>query len=248
MKESIEKKLLSFRQTNKKMLAVLLDPDKISLEEIGNTTRLITQSGAGIILVGGSLMLSAHIDVFVKKIKQNTDLPVILFPGNTVQICDSADAILFLSLISGRNPEYLIGQQVVAAPLLKNTSLEILPTSYLLIDGGKETTASYISHTKPIPADKTGIAVATALAGHMMGHRFLYMDTGSGAHLHVPVNMIAEISKNIPAPLFVGGGIRTAEELEAVFDAGAQIAVVGTAFEHNPDVLKDFIAVLDKYA
>ncbi len=239
--------LTQARRNRSRILAVLLDPDSWVPESVPLLAERIDDSGAQLVFVGGSLMLTNHLDAFVREVKKHTRLPVVLFPGNSVQISSHADAILFLSLISGRNPEFLIGQQVVAAPLLQHSGLEIIPTGYLLIDGGNETTASYISGTKPIPRDKTGIAYATALAGFMMGHRVLYMDAGSGAGMPVPVGMIRKIATDIHVPLIVGGGIRTPGQLEEVYRAGATVAVIGTAFEEDPSVLADYRHIVNKH-
>lgn len=221
------------KENNKKLLAILLDPDKITLETIPSIVQKINESKANLIFVGGSLLFTNVLDNFVQIVKNNTPLPVILFPGNAIQISDKADGILFLSLISGRNPEFLIGNQVVAAPLLKQTQLEILSTSYLLIESGRETTASYISNTKPIPRHKPEIAMATALAGEMMGHQLIYLDGGSGAQLTIPTEMIKLVATNCLLPIIVGGGIKTKKQLEDAFKNGATIVVIGTAFEND---------------
>jgi putative glycerol-1-phosphate prenyltransferase len=180
-------------------------------------------------------------DEYIGLIKEEISIPVIIFPGSVHQISHKADGILFLSLISGRNPEFLIGSQVVAAPLLKRTSLEVLSTGYVLVDSGVQTTASYISNTTPLPRDKADIAVATALASEMIGHKLLYLDGGSGAKYEVPKEMIYAVKKNISIPLIVGGGINTKEKLETAFNAGADIVVIGTAIEKNQDFLDDII-------
>lgn len=221
------------KKNNQKLLAILLDPDKTTLETIPDVVRKINESGANLIFVGGSLLFKNVLDDFVQIVKNNTHLPVILFPGNAIQISDKADGILFLSLISGRNPEFLIGNQVVAAPLLKQTQLEILSTSYLLIESGTETTASYISNTKPIPRHKPEIAMATALAGEMMGHQLIYLDGGSGAQLTIPTEMIKLVATNCSLPIIVGGGIKTKEQLNDAYKNGATVVVIGTAFEND---------------
>jgi putative glycerol-1-phosphate prenyltransferase len=214
---NIEKLLYNYKQNKKRLLAVLLDTDSWDGSDISGQIDTIHQSGAGLILVGGSLMLTHHLDSYILEIKKHTRLPVVIFPGNSIQISRHADGLLFLSLISGRNPEFLIGQQVTAAPLLKNSNLEILPTGYILIDGGKETTVSYISGSKPIPRDKPGIAAATALAGYMLGQRIMYMDAGSGARLCIPEKTIQSVTRNIPIPLIAGGGINKPEDLEKIY-------------------------------
>jgi phosphoglycerol geranylgeranyltransferase len=221
-------------QTNgRKLLAILLDPDKLPLEEIATKVATIHQLKADFILVGGSLLFTNVLDAFVREIKKHTNLPIILFPGSALQISNEADGILFLQLISGRNPEYLIGNQVIAAPLLQQTQLEVISTGYILVESGRETTASYISNTKPIPAHKPEIAMATALAGQYLGHQLIYLDGGSGALHPVPESMIALVRKNIHLPIVVGGGIRNRKQLDAAYEAGADLVVIGTAFELN---------------
>ncbi len=221
-------------QTNgRKLLAILLDPDKLPLEEIATKVASIHQLKADFILVGGSLLFTNVLDAFVREIKKHTNLPIILFPGSALQISNEADGILFLQLISGRNPEYLIGNHVIAAPLLQHTQLEVISTGYILVESGRETTASYISNTKPIPAHKPEIAMATALAGQYLGHQLIYLDGGSGALHPVPESMIALVRKNIHLPIVVGGGIRNRKQLDAAYEAGADLVVIGTAFELN---------------
>jgi len=225
------------KDNNKKLLAVLIDPDKISLDRVSKIIESIEHANVDLILVGGSLLFSNQLDALLLEIKKHTKLSVVLFPGNAIQISPYADGILFLSLLSGRNPEYLIGNQVVAAPILKQTNLEIIATSYLLIESGRETTASYITNTKPIPRDKPEIAMATALAGEMMGHQVIYLDGGSGAQKPIPVAVIEQVAKHSKNPIIVGGGIRTKEELQAAYKAGATLVVIGTAFEENNQFL-----------
>ncbi len=233
----MKNKIISFisnaKQKNEKLLAILLDPDKISLSDLPKTIQKINKAQANLIFVGGSLLFKNVLDEFVLKIKENTSLPVVLFPSSAMQITNNADAILFLQLLSGRNPDYLIGNQVIAAPLLKQTNLEVISTGYLLIESGRETTASYISNTKPIPSHKPEIAMATALAGAYIGNKIIYMDGGSGAINPIPLNMIQKVSKSINLPIIIGGGIRTKEQIESVFKAGATVVVIGTAFEKN---------------
>ena len=173
-------------------------------------------------------------------IKKNSKIPVIIFPGSNLHIDDNADALLFLSLISGRNPEFLIGQQVVVAPKLKGTSLEILPTGYILVDGGKPTTVSYISNTAPIPADKPEIVAATAWAGELMGLQLIYLDSGSGALYPVSASVIHKVRQWVSKPMIVGGGIDTPEKAKACWEAGADIVVVGNAIEKDFTLIKRF--------
>ncbi len=233
MNKSLLKHIQNTRKDGRKLLAVLLDPDKLALEDVATRLAALPQEKINVILVGGSLLFTNILDAFIREIKNNTELPVVIFPGNAMQISEYADAILFLSLISGRNPEFLIGNQVVAAPLLKQTDLEIIPTGYLLIESGRETTASYISNTRPIPRHKPEIAMATALAGEMMGHQLIYLDGGSGALQPVPESVIKSVRNHTQIPIVVGGGIRTEAQLRKAYNAGADMVVIGTAFEEN---------------
>ena len=228
---TIHDTLKKAHKDKQQLLAILIDPDKISLADLAKTISQIEKLQADFIFVGGSLLFLDVLDALVLKIKTLTTIPVVLFPGSATQISKHADAILFLNLISGRNPEYLISNQVIAAPLLKQTTLEVLSIAYLLVESGQETTASYISNTKPIPRHKPELAYATALAGYYIGHKFIYLDGGSGALEKVPEAMIKQVSKNIDLPLIVGGGIRTQKDLEAAYASGADLVVIGTAFE-----------------
>jgi len=222
---------------NKKLVAILLDPDKLPIDRIAEKINKINKQNVDILLIGGSLLFTNHLDNFVKEIKKHTIIPVILFPGNAMQISDQADGILFLSLLSGRNPEFLIGNHIIAAPILNQTDLEVLSTSYILIESGRETTVSYISNTKPIPQDKPEIAMATALAGKMMGHSLVYLDGGSGAMEPIPADLISLVVQNVDNPVIVGGGIRSKEQMQNAFNAGATLVVIGTAFENNDEIL-----------
>lgn len=235
MQKDILHKMTVLSGKKEKQLAVLLDPDKLThIDKLIDTANI---SKVDYFFVGGSLLTSGDMDVCIAKIKEYSDIPVVLFPGSTMQISPSADAILFLSLISGRNPDLLIGQHVLAAPYLKKSGLEILPTGYMLVDSGKSTTASYISNTTPIPYEKADIAACTAMAGEMLGLKIMYLDAGSGAQQPVSVEMISAVKRNISLPLIVGGGIKTPELAFAACKAGADIVVVGNAFEQNPQLL-----------
>lgn len=215
---------------------MLIDPD------FGQDERLLEQTvqnacmaKADLLFVGGSLLTSASFDRCVELVKAMADRPVVLFPGSPAQLSRHADAVLFLSLISGRNPELLIGHHVTAAPTIKALGIEAIPTGYMLVDGGKPTTVSYVSQTMPIPHDKPGIAAATALAGELLGLRCIYMDTGSGAARTVDPGMVATVRGAVDLPIIVGGGIRTAEQARGLCEAGADVLVVGTAFEEDPE-------------
>lgn len=239
MKNQILNALLENKGKGKKLLAVLLDPDSIADEkDLAATCKLCNKASADLILVGGSLITNGFFERCVSVIKAHTKIPVLLFPGSVMQISDDADAILFLSLISGRNPDLLIGKHVIAAPMLKKSKLEVIPTGYMLIDGGRITSVSYMSHTTPIPADKPSIAATTAMAGEMLGLKIIYMDAGSGAQNPVSKNIIRAVRKNVDAPIFVGGGIRTPEAAIDACKAGADIVVVGNAFEKDPSLIK----------
>jgi len=225
-----------------KLFAVLVDPDKHDEESLHTLAGLTNDSIVDYILVGGSLV-SGSVDGTIHTLKEKTNLPILLFPGNVLQISSHADGILFLSLISGRNPEFLIGHHVIAAPVLKKINLEIIPTGYILIENERTTAVEYISNTRPIPADKIDLTVATAMAGEMLGHKMLYLEAGSGALEPVNSSMIREVKKNTGIPLIVGGGIHTPDQVRQIYDAGADIIVVGSVVEHNTG---EFKALLDE--
>jgi len=224
-------------QNNQKQLAVLIDPDKGQREHLAKIAAIANEAKVDLFFVGGSLMVGNEMEETILTLKSLSNIPVVLFPGSPSQVCDKADGILFLSLISGRNPDLLIGQQVIAAPAIKKSGLEVLPTGYMLVDGGRPTTASYISASQPIPANKPEIAAVTAMAGEMLGLKLMYADAGSGADNAISPQTIAAIKKVTSTPLIVGGGMRTPEQVAKAYQAGADIAVVGNAFESNPDLL-----------
>lgn len=228
-----------FKNTASKKLAVLIDPDR---QQESQLLALIKQAAAAKVdffFVGGSLLMEDVFEKTIAFVKANTDIPVVIFPGNNYQLSAQADALLMLSLLSGRNAEYLIGQQVVAAPTIKAAGLETIATGYLLIDGGRISTTSYITQTVPIPHDKPDIAVATALAGEMLGMQLIYLEAGSGAINHVPEAMIRAVKNSIGIPLLVGGGIRSSEAAESVCRAGADVIVVGNVLEKEPELLME---------
>ena len=222
-----------------KSFAVLIDPDKYEKTGLDIIMSLARESSVDYILVGGSLLTYDHLDETLQCIKGQTDIPVILFPGSIMQINEKADALLLLSLISGRNPDLLIGKHVIAAPYLKKSKMEILPTGYMLIESGPVTTAQYVSNTLPIPRQKDDIAICTAMAGEMLGLRLIYMDAGSGAEMPVSPSMIQKVKEHISIPLIVGGGIRTPEQALAAAKAGADVIVVGNAIEKDYSCLKE---------
>ncbi|GHM99973.1 geranylgeranylglyceryl phosphate synthase [Cytophagales bacterium WSM2-2] len=224
----------------KKSIAVLIDPDKISdTSELEPLLRLAAEDCVDYIFVGGSLVTTNNIAEIIKRIKENVSMPVVLFPGSALQIEPSADAILFLSLISGRNPDLLIGQHVVAAPILKSSKLEILPTGYILVNSGKTTSVAYISNTTPIPEDKYSLAACTAMAGEMLGLKLVYLDAGSGAEREVSPRMITTVKKSVNVPLIVGGGINTPQKALNALEAGADLIVVGNVLEKSPELLTE---------
>jgi len=238
--KNIYSEILKAKSEKRKLLAILLDPDKIIWEEINGLILKINQSPATHIFIGGSLVLSDKIDELILKIKGNCTLPVVLFPGNPSQISNKADGILFLSLISGNNPDYLIGHQVKAAPILKRSNLEIISTGYILIEGGNETAVSKVSQTKPISRKNLQEALHTAQAGEMLGNKMIYLEAGSGAHLAVPLGMIGLVAENIEIPLIVGGGIKSRNEIESAYDSGADLVVIGTAFENDNNFFNNY--------
>ena len=227
--------LLESKKQQRKCLAILIDPDKF------DSTALISLANdvgcVDFIFVGGSLVSGGAWDECVKMIKRHTQIPVVLFPGSVMQISNAADGILLLSLLSGRNADYLIGNHVIAAPYLAQSNLEIIPTGYLLIDSGVPTTASYMSNSTPIPYNKPDIARCTALAGEQLGLKLIYLDTGSGAAKTVSTEMVKQVKQSLSIPLIVGGGIRTVQEAQAIFEAGADLIVVGNACEKDPEFL-----------
>jgi phosphoglycerol geranylgeranyltransferase len=235
---NIYQNIVSAKKEGKKLLAVLIDPEKIDLKHIPCFFEKIHNSIATHIFVGGSTDKDNQTESVVMAVKKETNLPIILFPGDVSQITNKADGILFLSLLSGRNPEYLIEQQIKAAPILKNAPLEIIPTGYILIDGKKETATQKVSNTKPISQEKTTRILHTSLAGEFSGKQLIYLEAGSGATQVVSQNIIEMVSNKITVPLIVGGGIHTKKQLEDAFNAGADIVVIGTAFEKDESFLK----------
>lgn len=231
----------------KKQLSVLVDPDKAAPAHLEQLLELAVRNEVDYFFVGGSLVMRDTLDDCLDFLKSNCDIPCILFPGSVLQISPKADAILLLSLISGRNPELLIGQHVIAAPYLRASGLEVLATSYMLVDGGAPTTVSYISDTNPIPSDKSDIAVCTAMAGEMLGHQITYLDAGSGAQQPVREEMISEIAKAVETPIIVGGGIRTPARAYANVKAGADIVVVGNILEKDPELIAELAAAVHSF-
>jgi len=227
------------KKEGKKAFAVLIDPDKVNPARIAELCAIANETGVDYLFVGGSLVVTNHLDEVVQNVKKETDIPVILFPGSPSQVSRYADALLYLSLISGRNPELLIGQHVISAPIVRQSGLEIISTGYMVVDGGAPTTVSYISNAAPIPHDKNEIAVCTAMAGEMLGMKLIYMDAGSGARRPITETMISAVSSHIDIPLVVGGGITTPEKAYLNCKAGADVIVVGNAIEKEITLLRE---------
>jgi putative glycerol-1-phosphate prenyltransferase len=229
--------LVSEIAAGKKKFAVLIDPDKCPEPHLDEIIKLSVVSKIDYFFIGGSLVINDQQDYIINRIKESTTIPVLLFPGNNLQLNNHADGILLLSLISGRNPDMLIGRHVISAPFLKASNLEILSTGYMLIESGTMTTVTYMSNTTPIPSEKKEIAVCTAMAGEMLGMKLIYMDAGSGAKNQVPAAMISAVKEAVKIPLIVGGGILSPEMAKQAFQAGADIVVVGNAIEQNPGLI-----------
>ncbi len=233
------KNILISKEQGKKLFAILIDPDKQKNSDLLLIIKNANKSKVNYFFVGGSLLINDNLNDCIKTIKENSKIPVILFPGNAMQINPKADGILFLSLISGRNPDLLIGKQVISAPILKQTELEIISTGYMLIDSGKATTASYMSNTVPIPREKNAIATSTAIAGQYLGMKLIYMDGGSGAEYPITNEMIKQVSNSIDIPLIVGGGICNAKKAIENCKSGADLIVVGNAIEKDYKLIKE---------
>lgn len=242
----IYNKLSNAKQKKRKSLAVLIDPDTIQQDYFSTLVDSCVANEVDFVLIGGSLLVEDRTNWVLKQF-QRTSIPTVLFPSTSMHIHHKADGFLFLSLLSGRNPDYLIGQHVMAAPFLKSSGMEIISTSYLLIDSGTPTTATYISNTLPIPANKPSIAVSTALAGELLGHSVTFLDAGSGAIQPVPSAVIRAVRQQISSPLIVGGGINTALKALDAFHAGADLLVVGNAIEKDLHFLTVLSEVKQKY-
>ena len=236
------------KANGKKSFAVLVDPDKVDDHKMRKMIDLAMTADVDYFLVGGSLVISNYLDECVKIIKHNCSIPVLLFPGSSTQVSKYADSLLYLSLISGRNPELLIGQHVISAPAIKKTGLEIISTGYMVVDGGAPTTVSYISNASPLPADKNEIAMCTAMAGEMLGMKLIYMDAGSGAKVPITESMIAQVANNIEVPLITGGGITDPEKAYLNCKAGADIIVVGNAIEKDESLIMEMASAVHSVA
>lgn len=240
MKTEIYASILQNIANGKKMLAVLIDPDKCTNEHLQTLIPLLKEHTPNFIFVGGS-QLKISFSNLIETFKKEINIPVVLFPGDVTQFSPNADALLFISLISGRNAEYLISQHVNAAIPIKKSGLEVIPTGYILIDGAKKSAVEYISNTQPIPRDKNDIALATALAGELLGMKTIYLEAGSGANMPVPLEMIQHVKSQISVPLIVGGGIKNNAQLQAAYHAGADLVVIGNVLETEPEKIEEFL-------
>jgi len=244
MDKKLYTSFLEAKKTGKKKFVVLIDPDNIRLGKLDKVLELSKEAKVDYFFIGGSLVVNDMLDMVLANIKKVTDIPMILFPGNSFQLSYKADGLLFLSLISGRNADLLIGKHVITAPFLKISPLEIMSTGYMLVDGGISTTVQYMSNTTPIPTDKDDIALCTAMAGEMLGLKMIYMDAGSGAKNPITTSMINAVSTAIDIPLIVGGGIKTPEKAYENVKAGADIIVVGNAIEKDPQLIVDMASAV----
>ncbi len=244
MNNGLYTKLQEKKQKGRKSFAVLIDPDKVDTAAVEQLVKLSVDARVDYFLVGGSLVISNQLDKVVQQIKTLCNIPVILFPGSPSQISRYADALLYLSLISGRNPELLIGQHVISAPFVKQSELEIISTGYMVVDGGAPTTVSYISNASPLPFDKNEIAMCTAMAGEMLGMKVIYMDAGSGAKRPIPESMIQTVASQINVPLIIGGGITQPEKAYLNCKAGADVIVIGNAIEKDASLINEMAAAI----
>jgi phosphoglycerol geranylgeranyltransferase len=243
-KMHVYQSLVDNKEQGKKSFAILIDPDHVTPSSLKQIAAMAVDAHVDYLFVGGSLVVSDHLDDSIQELKNHCSIPILLFPGSPSQISRHADALLYLSLISGRNADLLIGQHVISAPFVKRSGLEIISTGYMVIDGGAATTVSYISNATPIPADKADIALCTAMAGEMLGMKLIYMDAGSGAKKAITEEMISTVAKNIEVPLIVGGGIRDAEKAYLNCKAGADVIVVGNAIEKDPVLIAEMAAAV----
>jgi len=243
---SIFQEILSKAVSKQKMLAILLDPDKCKGKHINQMLTLLKKHVPDFIFVGGS-HTETSLETLVELLTKELDTRIVLFPGNASQFSKNADALLYLSLISGRNPEFLIGQHITTSLSIKKSGIEVIPTAYILIDGGITSATEYISNTRPIPSEKKEIALSTAVAGELLGMKLTYLEAGSGALHPVPADMITYVKENLTTPLIVGGGIRSVEQLNEAFLAGADIVVVGNSVETEPTKIAELVAFKEQF-
>ncbi|RYG22849.1 MAG: geranylgeranylglyceryl/heptaprenylglyceryl phosphate synthase [Chitinophagaceae bacterium] len=248
MMQTVYTSLVARKTNDQKSFAVLIDPDKVTPSGIDRLCDLAISANVDYLFVGGSLVISNRLDDVILRIRKNCSIPVLLFPGSPSQISKHGDALLYLSLISGRNADLLIGQHVISAPFVRQSGLEIISAGYMVVDGGSPTTVSYISNALPIPSDKTEIAMCTAMAGEMLGLKLIYMDAGSGAKRPVHESLISSVAANISIPLVVGGGIITPEKAYLNCKAGADVIVVGNAIEKDPALITEMAAAVHMVA
>jgi putative glycerol-1-phosphate prenyltransferase len=241
---NIYKRITENKATGKKLFALLIDPDKIMMGKLTSTIEIAEKANVDFIFTGGSLVVTNKLNEIVLHIKKETSIPLVIFPGNPSQVSRYADGLLYLSLISGRNPDLLIGQHVVSVPMVRESGLEVISTGYMLIDGGEPTSISYISNTTPIPSNKNEIAVCTALAGEMLGMKTIYMDAGSGAKTPITESMIKAVASQIKIPLIIGGGIREPEKAYLNCKAGADMIVVGNAIEKDNGLIIEMASAI----
>jgi len=246
MNNNIFQIILKNKVAKHKMLAILLDPDQCRNEHLTGILNILKTHKPDFIFVGGS-HTTFSTEILIEQIKQNTAIDIVLFPGDASQFSAKADALLYLSLISGRNPEYLIGQHVNSSLAIKESGIEVIPTAYILVEGGSTSSVEYMSTTKAIPRCKYNIALSTAMAGELLGLQIVYLEAGSGAELSVPDEMIKIIRNELSIPIIVGGGIKTLDSLQKAYDAGADLVVIGNAFETEPNKIQDFVEFVEKY-
>ncbi len=248
MKHRIYSDLLKKKEINQKSIAVLIDPDENrNPQKIESVIQQAVKARVDFFFVGGSLLIDPDVAPVIKNIRKFSDQPVISFPGSNLHLNFEADAILLLSLISGRNPEFLIGQHVPVAVSIKKSGIETISTGYILIDGGRPTSVSYMSFTHPIPNDKPDLITSTAIAGELLGLKLIYLEAGSGARYPVPENIIRQVRKSIDVPLIVGGGIHTTDQVVLAMRAGADLIVVGNHIEKHPDFLQEITGIKEEY-
>ncbi|NOT37557.1 MAG: geranylgeranylglyceryl/heptaprenylglyceryl phosphate synthase [Saprospiraceae bacterium] len=248
MRESIYLQLIERKAIQKKSFAVLIDPDHLKINNLETIIKISNKCKVDYFFIGGSLILQDRLEETLRLIKENSLIPTVLFPGNGFQISNNADALLFLSLVSGRNPEYLIGKQIEAAPKLRMTSLEIISTAYMLIDGMNSNTASYISQTQPIPHNKPEVALATALAAQYLGFKTIFMDAGSGAKASISTDMVQRVAQMSEVPLIIGGGITSGQKAKELYQAGADLIVIGNAIEKDPSLIAEITSMIENNA